>query len=391
MLGLEVKTSEAAQVLLRDRLVDRGTSTDTLTVVVSDRGPPVRLRLDETEDDVLDRRRHSGHLPRDVGLEATPRLCKVLQDGLGLVLLDPLRHHVEDVVHDGGTELEVEVRVDPLLRDRLGDSLRVTPLELTREEVAEPALEKRDDTAKEEEPDTPARRPEADTGTLSDGTGVEARVDLRCKRQHTPSPAVERPEKSTYNVLQVLAHADLTHEFVLVPVHTGQLTNVSEGELETVGELEGVDVAETVLDVRVDDELRETEDLTAQVEGVSESRLLALLRRKRLDRLQVHVEVEVEVVQVLAVDEEVEHVVTLAADLKTRFDPVDRRRLEELGRLELPEQVLLDLRFRVTVVQLIEHVALELKGRGESAESKSHTRDMTARTSFWYETRTLTA
>lgn len=191
LLSLEVKTSKAAQVLLRDRLVDRGTSTDTLTVVVSDRRPPVGLRLDETEDDVLDGRRHSGHLPRDVGLEATPRLCKVLQNGLGLVLLDALRHHVEDVVHDGGTELEIEVRVDPLLRDRLGDSLRITTFELTREEVAEPALEERDDTAKEEEPDTPARRPETDTGTLSDGTGVEARVDLRGKRQH-PSPTAER-------------------------------------------------------------------------------------------------------------------------------------------------------------------------------------------------------
>lgn len=194
LLGLEVKTSKATQVLLRDRLVDRGTSTDTLTVVVSDGRPPVRLRLDETEDDVLDGRRHSGHLPRDVGLEATPRLCKVLQDGLGLVLLDPLRHHVEDVVHDGGTEFEIEVRVDPLLRDRLGDPLRVATFELTREEVAEPALEERDDTAKEEEPDTPARRPEADTGTLSDGAGVEARINLRCKRQY-PRLASKRPGK----------------------------------------------------------------------------------------------------------------------------------------------------------------------------------------------------
>jgi pre-mRNA-processing factor 8 len=40
-------------------------------------------------------------------------------------------------------ELEIEVRVDPLLRDRLGDSLRVATFELTREEVAEPDLELR--------------------------------------------------------------------------------------------------------------------------------------------------------------------------------------------------------------------------------------------------------
>jgi hypothetical protein len=42
----------------------------------------------------------------------------------------------------------------------------------------------------------------------------------------------------------------------------------------------------------------------------------------------------VEVIEVLAMDEEVEHVVSLAADLKTGFDPVDRGRLEEFGRLD---------------------------------------------------------
>lgn len=58
---------------------------------------------------------------------------------------------------------------------------------------------------------------------------------------------------------------------VLVPVHTGQGTNVSENVLEGVGELEGVDIPETVLDVRVHDEFRKTEDLTAQMERISEA------------------------------------------------------------------------------------------------------------------------
>lgn len=102
----------------------------------------------------------------------------MLQDRLALVLLDALRHHVENVVHDGRAKLEVEVRVDTLLRDRLGDALRVAALELAGEQVAEPALEKRDDAAQEEEPDAPAGRPEADTRTLADRTGVEPRIDL---------------------------------------------------------------------------------------------------------------------------------------------------------------------------------------------------------------------
>lgn len=56
--------------------------------------------------------------------------------------------------------------------------------------------------------------------------------------------------------------------------------------------------------------------LTAQVEGIAEPRLLALLGGERLDGLQVEVVVQVQVVEVLAVDEQVEHVVALAADLR---------------------------------------------------------------------------
>ena len=40
-----------------------------------------------------------GYLPGDVRLPAPPRLAQVLQDDARLVLLDALRHHVQDVVH----------------------------------------------------------------------------------------------------------------------------------------------------------------------------------------------------------------------------------------------------------------------------------------------------
>lgn len=49
-----------------------------------------------------------------------------LQDGARLVSLDPLGHHVQDVVHHRRSELEVEVRLHPLLGHRLGDALRVS-------------------------------------------------------------------------------------------------------------------------------------------------------------------------------------------------------------------------------------------------------------------------
>jgi hypothetical protein len=48
----------------------------------------------------------------------------VLQDGLGLVLLHALGHHVQDVVHDSGPQLQVKVRLDALLGHSLGHALQ---------------------------------------------------------------------------------------------------------------------------------------------------------------------------------------------------------------------------------------------------------------------------
>jgi hypothetical protein len=69
------------------------------------------------------------------------------------------------------------------------------------------------------------------------------------------------------------------------PVHARQSTNVCKNVLDGIRQLEGVDVTKSELDVRIDDELCKTQDFTAQVERVSETRLLALLRRQSLDRL----------------------------------------------------------------------------------------------------------
>ena len=45
-----------------------------------------------------------------------------LQDGARLVLLDPLGHHVEDVVHDRRSQLKVKVTLNSLFRHRLGNA-----------------------------------------------------------------------------------------------------------------------------------------------------------------------------------------------------------------------------------------------------------------------------
>lgn len=49
--------------------------------------------------------------------------------------------------------------------------------ELTRQQIAEPALDERHNAAQEEEPHTPAGRPEAHARTFAHRTRVEAVVD----------------------------------------------------------------------------------------------------------------------------------------------------------------------------------------------------------------------
>lgn len=94
-------------------------------------------------------------------------------------------------MHNGSAELKIVVRLDTLLRDRLRDTLTVTTLELTREQVAEPTLEERDDATHEEQPYTPAGCPETDTRALANRTRVEAVVD---------------------EVLEILRHPNLPHQ-----------------------------------------------------------------------------------------------------------------------------------------------------------------------------------
>lgn len=88
----------------------------------------------------------------------------------------------------------------------------------------------------------------------------------------------------------------MTTDLVLVAVHTGEGTNMTENILQSISKLKGIDIAESELNVRINDKLGEPQDFTTQVESISKARLLALFGCERLYRLQVHVVVEVEII-----------------------------------------------------------------------------------------------
>ena len=53
LFSLEVESSQSAQVLLAHRLIDGGTASNSLSIVVGRVGPPIGLGFDVAKDHVL--------------------------------------------------------------------------------------------------------------------------------------------------------------------------------------------------------------------------------------------------------------------------------------------------------------------------------------------------
>ena len=81
------------------------------------------------------------------------------------------------------------------------------------------------------------------------------------------------------DMLEVLAHANLPHQLVLIAIHPCQLADVGKGVLQTISQLECIHVTKAILDVGVNYQFGESKNFTTQVEGIAETRLLPLLQR----------------------------------------------------------------------------------------------------------------
>jgi hypothetical protein len=108
-------------------------------------------------------------------------------------------------------------------------------------------------------------------------------------------------------MLEVLAHTDLSHQAVLVSVHARKLSYVGEGVLKTISELVGLYVTQTELNIQVrlskygwtinctylylpiHQQLSQPQDLTAQMERITKTRLLSFLCRESFNWLKVKV------------------------------------------------------------------------------------------------------
>ena len=91
------------------------------------------------------------------------------------------------------------------------------------------------------------------------------------------------------------------------------------------------------------------------MERISKSRLFSLFSRERLHRFKIEIEVKMQVVQILAMNEKIEHVVALTTHLKTSLHPVQLSELEEFSRCKRLQKRSLTLRFRPFVMQLVQN------------------------------------
>ena len=91
------------------------------------------------------------------------------------------------------------------------------------------------------------------------------------------------------------------------------------------------------------------------MECVTKAGLLSFLGGQGLDWLLIEVVVQMKVIQVLSVNQQVEHVVALTDDLESSLNPIKLSELEELGLCESLEKGSLTLRLWGMMIQLIEN------------------------------------
>ena len=87
------------------------------------------------------------------------------------------------------------------------------------------------------------------------------------------------------------------------------------------------------------------------MEGITEPGLLPFFGSQCFDWLEIEIEVQMEVVQIFTVDQQVQHIVALSADLETSLNPVQLCQLEELCLLKSFEKVALGCRLWASMVQ----------------------------------------
>ena len=94
------------------------------------------------------------------------------------------------------------------------------------------------------------------------------------------------------DMFQILAHPDLLHQLVLVPIHSSQLSDMSEHILKSVSQLECIHIVQAVLHMSIHDQFGQPQDLTTQMKSVAKSGFFTFFGCQSLDRFQVEIVIQ---------------------------------------------------------------------------------------------------
>ena len=117
--------------------------------------------------------------------------------------------------------------------------------------------------------------------------------------------------------------------------------------------------AESILHLGIDNQLCQAQDLSHKMESITKTRLFSFFRGQSFHGFEIEVVIKVEVSQVLSVNKQIQHVESLSADLKARFNPVNRGSLEKLGTLERSQKILFIVSFGLGLMQLVENICFQ--------------------------------
>lgn len=109
----------------------------------------------------------------------------------------------------------------------------------------------------------------------------------------------------------------------------------------------------------IHDQLGHTENFSTKVKRVAKSRFLPFFCGQGLYWFQIEIVIQMQIVQILAMDQQIKHVVALSANLNSCFNPIQLCILEELGILESFEQAPLLLWLWLLVMEAVENPAFE--------------------------------
>ena len=74
--------------------------------------------------------------------------------------------------------------------------------------------------------------------------------------------------------------------------------------MNPIRKLKSIDIPQTILNMRIENKFGKSENLSHEMERIPKPRLLTFLGRKRFDRFQIEIEIQMQVRQPLSMNQE---------------------------------------------------------------------------------------